>query len=417
MKKIILLLLFSVILGSSFVSAQTINAMDLLPSVTVSPSPQTGSFLEGSSFEVPILINTNGKSVNSIDLRINFSPHLLEVIDPSAGKSVVGVWIEPPTFNNKEGFASYVGVIPNGLVTNSGLVGSITFKAKKQGVASISISPSSSVLLNDGEGTETKVTFGQARYNIISKPPQEIEVFSPTHPLSSEWYTNNNVTLSWEPESGVEGFSTILDTKPFTNVENNITTTDSSISFEELSDGLHYFHIKQKKNGVWGATSHFLIRIDTTPPAVFKPKADYILASVGFIERALISFITTDSLSGLSHFEVGLIDKSEGVNSSPVFVQTESPFQVALEGKKSIEVIVRAIDNAGNVRDASVSVRAPYIVTKFLKDNLLYILIAIVLAGFVAIIIHYLFGHHIIAKIKKIRALLKKEEQEESQKD
>ena len=36
----------------------TVNAMKLLPKVEVSLSPRSGSFVEGSTCEVPIIINT-----------------------------------------------------------------------------------------------------------------------------------------------------------------------------------------------------------------------------------------------------------------------------------------------------------------------------------------------------------------------
>ena len=59
-------------------------------------------------------------------------------------------------------------------------------------------------------------------------------------------------------------------------------------------------------------------RYDT--PADFKPKAEYLVAATIMVERTLVSFLTTDNLSGIDHYEVGVIDKSQPATESPVFL-------------------------------------------------------------------------------------------------
>ena len=65
-----------------------INASQLLPRAEVSFAPQSGTFVEGSTFQVPILINTKGTSINGIDLKINFK-----------GVFRQSVWSSDPCFN------------------------------------------------------------------------------------------------------------------------------------------------------------------------------------------------------------------------------------------------------------------------------------------------------------------------------
>ncbi len=389
-----------------------VDASKLLAKAEVSFSPRAGSFEEGSTFQVPILVNTRNRSINGLEIRINFDSSKLSIINQTGGISIIGVWVEPPKYDNTKGTASYVGVIPGGIVTQSGLVGTITFKAKSTGFANVSIATNSKILLNDGLGTETIADFGRASYTILSKAPEGVQIFSETHPVQSSWYTNNSPIISWIKDEGVNGFSFEIDGKPNTVPDSVVDTEESTVSFNDLADGLWYFHIKAIKNNVWGATGHFLVRTDTAPPARFTPEVDYLVAAIILTDRTLVSFFTTDNLSGVNHYEVGIIDKSQPLTESPVFVEAQSPFQVPLQPDGKLEVIVRAVDNAGNVRDESVSVEAPFFLTKFVSDYIVYILAGIILLGFVILIMHYLFGHHVIRVLKKARQMINSEKED-----
>jgi len=390
----------------------SINASDLLARSALSFSPRSGSFEEGSTFQVPILVDTKNRSINGIEVRISFDKNKLSIVNPISGNSIIGVWAEPPKYDNTQGTASYVGVIPGGITTDSGLVGTITFKAKVSGRAVVTINPLSKVLLNDGLGTVTILDYGRAEYTIFPKAPEGVQVFSETHPIQSDWYNNNTAVISWLKDEGVEGFSFELDNRPNTIPDNSIDTIDTTTSFD-LNEGLWYFHIKASKSGMWGTTGHFLIRIDTTPPAEFKPQTDYLVAAIILTERTLVSFFTTDNLSGLDHYEVGIIDKNQPLTESPVFVEANSPFQVPLVEDGSLQVIVRAVDKAGNIRDASVDVRAPFVFEKFFDDYMLYILAGIILLGLVMLILHYLVGHHILRHLRRGMQIAKREEMQE----
>ncbi len=392
--------------------AQTIkiDASKLIARVELSISLRSASFVEGSTFEVPILIDTKGVSINGIDIKVNFDKDKLEIVRPSSNQSIIGIWVEPPSYDNTRGVASYVGVIPNGIKTSSGSVGTITFRAKKIGKAVVSINANSKVLLNDGQGTEALVDLGRSEYTILPKAPEGVKIFSETHPFQSEWYNNDSPTVFWDKDPGVGGFGYVLDDKPLTIPKNTLILNEVTKSFQNLDDGLWYFHIKANKNGAWGTTGHFLMRIDTAPPADFKPEVNYLLAAIGFSERVLVSFFTTDNLSGVDHYEVGVIDKDQPATASPVFVQADSPFQVSLTSN-NLNVIVRAVDKAGNIRDVSTDVGAPPSPGKFIEENLVYILFAIILAGLVGLAFHYLVGHHIIRYFRKAVELVETEEQ------
>lgn len=384
-----------------------IRASDLRGSSDLFVSPRTASFLDGSTFEVPVYINTNKKSINAIDLRIKFNADVLTIVNPSEGKSIIGIWVEPPTYDNTKGTAHLVGTIPGGISTDSGLITTLVFRAKVPGTAVVSISDASQVLLNDGAGTATDLNVGRGTYTITPRPPEGVKVYSETHPFQDKWYNNNNPTISWDKDPGVTGFSFELDSKPTTIPGNNIVDTTVK-SYPDLSDGIWYFHIKALKAGVWGNTTHFLVKIDTTPPAAFKPTLEYLGAAV--INRFLVSYSTTDNLSGVDHYEVGVIDKSRPVTEAPAFVEASSPYQLPFDTISSARLIVRAFDRAGNIRDVSVDAKVPFLPTKIIVDNAVMILLTILIIIIIAFIVHYFYGHKIIRKIERGVQLLKNEE-------
>jgi hypothetical protein len=381
-----------------------VDASTLIPKSILFLSPSTATILEGSTIDVPVFINTEGNSINTIHLSVNFDPTKMIITRPSNINSIIGIYVDPPTFSNTDGSMELSGVIPNGITTGSGLITTITFKAISAGQATVSISDSSKVLANDGQGTEVETQFDTGVYTIIPQSPGGPNVFSETHPFQDMWYNNNSPQVAWSENPGVTDFSYILDDKPFTIPDNNMNSTSTFMAYQNLSDGIWYFHIKEKKEGVWGLTTNFMIRIDTSPPAAFKPEVSFLTSSSS--RQVLVSFFTTDSLSGLDHYEVGIVPKN-GINESPAFVQTSSPYQFSLQPSEEVRIIVRAFDKAGNSLDESVDTNSPSGTLAFFEQNYLIILLLLIL------LIDFLFGHKLIPHIGRIIKAVEKEEKEE----
>lgn len=355
----------------SFSFAQNSNQISegSIEKVEISISPRTGSFIEGSNFEVPIIINTNSQSIKKIDIKVNYDKDRLSIVDPSGIKSIIGSWDHLPSYDNYKGILSYEGSIPEGIVTESGLLGTIKFKAISSGSAIININQSSSVILNDNLNTKASIDYGRAEYSIIKKVSDGPTIFSETHPSESKWYNNNSPIVSWQKNIGINGYSFELDNKPFTVPDNIVDSEDTTTSFNNLSDGLWYFHIKENKNGAWGTTGHFLIKIDTIPPAEFTPEENSFSASTILSGRSLVSFFTTDNLSGVDHYEIGTIDKSQPITEAPVFVEATSPYQVPVLKDSTLKVIVRAIDKAGNLQQGYIDITSSINFERIIKNN------------------------------------------------
>ncbi|MES2216458.1 MAG: cohesin domain-containing protein [Patescibacteria group bacterium] len=385
-----------------------IDASSLLPKVNIFFTPQTATFIEGSTFEVPVYVNTKGSSINTIEMYLSFDPSRLSIIEPSAGKSIIGLWLEAPSYDNTKGRVKIVGSIANGITTSSGLILSMKFKAINTGKTEIRVLDTSRILSNDGVGTPVAFDANRATYSIVPKPPEGVTVFSDTHPFEDQWYNNTNPVLSWDQDPGVTGFSYAFDNTPTTAPDNELEASSTTFSATDVKDGIWYFHIKAQKQGVWGGTTHRIVRIDSTPPAEFKPTVNYLSAAA--INRLLVSFFTTDSLSGLDHYEVGVIDKREDSTASPVFVQAESPFQIPFTVTDKQRVIVRAFDRAGNVRDASLDVEAPNSIVDFLIRNIFWFLLGILVFVIILFILHYYFGHHVARHARRAMEIMSRED-------
>ncbi|MBX4197968.1 cohesin domain-containing protein [Candidatus Parcubacteria bacterium] len=408
---LIFILLFSFPLA--IFAQQVIQANPINQKATVFITPRSGTFLEGSTFEVPIFLNTHNNSINALQLEVKFDPKKLSIVKPSGGQSIIGIWVEPPSFSNTQGFVRIVGAIPNSITTESGLITTITFKAIASGPTTIFISKTTKVLASDGFGSEVPTSLDQAVYTIMRRPPEDVKVFSETHPFTDQWYNNDSPIVSWEKNPQVTDFSFTYDNKPFTIPDNIPDTEETTISFPDSAEGISYFHIKSRKKDVWGATTHFPIRIDTTAPAGFTPHVESLQTKTDEeSSRAIVSFFTTDNLSGIDHYEIGIIDQSTPADVSPAFVQSESPFLLPVNTEHGSRLIVRAFDRAGNVRDVSMNVSVPFALTTAIRSNVVWILALLLIIILILLLIHYLIGHKILANFKKALKIIHDEERQ-----
>ncbi|MDP3991264.1 MAG: cohesin domain-containing protein [Candidatus Nealsonbacteria bacterium] len=320
-------------------------------------SPNSGSFFVGSTFNVSIFINTGDENINAVKADLKFDPQKLQIASPTAGKSLISVWVAQPTYSNTEGRVSFQGGVPSpGINTSSGLISTITFRAAAPGKAVISLLDSSQALLDDGKGTNILSSLGNGEYVIQVPPPAGPSIYSSTHPDQNKWYKNSSPTFAWDKEEGVADFSYSLDHNFHTVPDNIAEGSQTIVSYTDLEDGIWYFHVKAKKAGYWGGTSHYVVQIDTSPPAVFSLVFEPALGSPTMTSREpIISFITTDSLSGLNYYELKVIDlrKTLEKKDTAFFVEVSSPYKLPPVNMGEYEIIVRAYDQALNFRDAS----------------------------------------------------------------
>lgn len=326
-------------------------------------SPSAGNFTVGNIFTVNVLVNTESAAINNVEATINFPSDLLEIVSVSRSGSIFSLWVEEPTFSNSVGALSFNGGLPTpGYNGSAGKVLSAVFRAKNEGSASLLFS-SAAVRANDGYGTNVFKTGVQALFNLVSekkplppkkeeipptsivgKVPEASSVFSPTHPDFNKWYNNKNPQFSWVLPADVNGVSIYFSQSSVSNpgpVSNGIFANKS---YENVADGVWYFHIKTRNSAGWGPITHFKIQIDTQPPEPFEIK--FIDGDETENPKPTVIFDTKDSLSGIDYYKIKIGEGDffsiapEVVKSNPYVLPPQTP------GKRSI--LVQAFDKAGN---------------------------------------------------------------------
>lgn len=370
-------------------------------------SPGSGTNTVGSTFDVSVLLNSRGQSINTVQVDVKFPPDKLRIVKPSSDQSLLAIWVEPPVYSNTAGTARLVGVIPNGITTSSGLVSTLTFEVIASGSATIEIQSSSRVLANDGLGTDVLTGYGRATFSLTPKPLDGVQVYSDTHPFGDQWYNNSSVNFILEKQEGITDFSYEFDNKPFTVPDNTPDTTEAIVNFEDVSDGVWYFHVKARKDGVWGTPTHLIVRIDTAPPAKFTPESQVLFS--GDQAKVFVSFFTTDAQSGIDHYEVGVIAADQPADESPVFVRSESPYQLPNILGKHFKVVVRAFDKAGNVTDEQITINISTSVISWIKAHIFWLL------GLVAVlmVLYGLVRLHLWNRVQRYKAVIRRMQEEE----
>ena len=325
---------------------------------TLSLGPGSGTFIVGGTFTVSVFLDTGNESANALDVTIAFPPDKLQVVSPSTGKSIIGIWASQPSFDNQRGLIRYQGGIPNpGINTTNGLVSTITFRAKTTGRAVVRFEDSSKVFLNDGLGTEFLGNTISGVYELVLPPPEGPIVSSATHPDQSRWYNASTALLEFASNQDVDGYSYVLDDQPIGVPDDISEGSQSSVSYKNLPSGTRYFHIRALKDGTWGGITHFAINVDTEPPAEFP--VDIVPSKKTVRKNPIISFETTDYHSGLDHYEIKLINLTsppaggDGKQEQAFFIEASSPYIPTLT-LGNYDVIVRAFDKAGNERTTKV---------------------------------------------------------------
>ena len=319
--------------------------------------PQSGTFTTGNTFDVSVFVNTSGQNVNAVKVDLKFDPEKLQVITPAKGLSAVGVWIFPPSFSNTKGRVTLQGGFSGqGINTSEGLVSVIVFEAVSQGKTEVNFLDSSLVLVGEKEGVNILTSVNRGIYDIIPSPPKGPQIFSESHPDQNRWYKNNSPVFSWEKIEETNAYSYKLDDDPYGEPDNVIDVRSTSISFEEVEDGIRYFHLKAKKGQAWGGTSHFRVMVDTAPPLKFEPYLEPFSLSSG--NYLLIYFNTKDLLSGIDHYKVRIADLTDPEHIAlSGWVREESPSRISTEKSGTFRILVRAFDKAGNFQEGKIQAK------------------------------------------------------------
>lgn len=312
-------------------------------------TPSKANFNVGDEFFASVKLNTGGTPTNAVKAILYFPKDKLEVIDISKDGSIFTLWPEEPKFSNETGEISFLGGLPHpGFNGSDGNLLSIKFKAKEKGGVNLDFGESA-VLASDGRGTNIFSYGERASYTL--KPLAPV-VFSFTHPEQEKWYSSKNVEFRWKPLLGITDVSFILDKNPDSESDNISEGILDSKTYQDLDDGIWYFHLKTKDElsppageASWSAARHFAVRIDTIPPRPFEIAVNNEGDSTN--PHPILYFDVSDEHSGIDYYRVQFENGDSVILANPGINQ----YQLPLQEPGTHQIVVQAYDKAGNFRE------------------------------------------------------------------
>lgn len=321
------------------------------PTATLYFLPKIGNYKIGQIFQVKVMVNTNGQAINAIESTIDYSDDTLQATSLSRS-NLISLWAKEPSYNNSH--VNFSGGIPSPGFTGTSNLLTINFKAVAEGEAWLKFTNPTSVLANDGYGTDILSSTGTASFKIqlaekqptappITPPPTvgepQIMVSSPTHPDQNRWVANQDIIFNWQRTKNVTNFSYVLDHNSETIPDNYGEGLVITTSYLSIDDGIWYFHIKGRANQSWGPVTHYRVQIDASPPYDFKIISEESIPTANPSPR--FRFEAKDDLSGIDRYEIA-IDQSNWLKT------TDNSYQVQNLSVGRHNLMVRAIDRAEN---------------------------------------------------------------------
>ena len=348
-----------------FVFIFSFGIFSRVEAASLSFSPSSGTYNTGQTFSVSVYVSSPDQVMNAVSGVITFPADKLQVTSLSKSGSIINLWVQEPSFSNRpaggQGTVNFEGIVLNpGFQENNGKIISITFKAKTIGTASLSFI-SSSVLANDGQGTNILTNIGKATY-VLENPaetpvapkaetpsktigtPNAPEIISSTHPDPNKWYQATTARFSWQIGDDITSDSVTIDKNPRTIPQTVFSPAITSKEITDLSEGVWYFHAQLKNSYGWGDVTHFRVGIDTTPPDPFTIQTDNGNDSTN--PQPILKFKAYDALSGIDHYEIK-IGEIQNLQVPAAEVANGS-YKIPVSPPGKYAVIIRAVDQAGN---------------------------------------------------------------------
>ena len=326
-------------------------------------APSMGTYSVGATFDVGVKVNTDGKSINTAEATLTFDPTKIEISKISKTGSIFSLWVSEPTFSNTDGVITFAGGKPSpGYTGSSGSLITVTFKGLTAGGTNINFS-SASVLADDGLGTNILSSLISGAYTITTKeitttPPPTTPVtptapsgtpsapviISLTHSEEDKWYSHNDPEFSWQLPSGVTGVSVLLHQKATANPGSQSDGLITSKKFDDMEDGIWYFHIKFQNQYGWSSIIHRKVLIDTHSPEFLEIQVDNKNDPTN--PAPILHFKSSDALSGIEYYEIK-VEETDSVQLSAASL-THNPYKLPVQSPGTPTILVRAADGAGN---------------------------------------------------------------------
>jgi hypothetical protein len=229
---------------------------------------------------------------------------------------------------------------------------------------------SGSVLANDGRGTNVLSSMSGGTFTAeaaTSQPAPEVvieyvpqantpsapKITSTSHPDSSSWYTNKTAGLSWTVPPDVTGMRTLLDKNPNSIPSKVYDTPQSSLTLQDLEEGVSYFHLQFKNADGWGRVTHYRLGIDTEDPSGFSVSLASSSDPTNPEQTLIAAFSDEESGSPITRYLISVDGEAP-----TEFVDSENSGHIILPALEPgyHTIAIEAFDAAGNSAVDTISI-------------------------------------------------------------
>ncbi len=298
--------------------------------------PQQISLMPGEEALVDVRIDTEGESINAVELEGSLSGVAATLRGIDNAGSAIDVFIEQPNIKGKSSFR-LVGGIPAGL-SGEHLLARVALRGELPGRATLAFVPSAvKVLLADGTGKSVSVDVMSSAVSVLPPSKDYVAITSLTHPDETQWYAATKAQIHFELEPGAS-YSYVITRDPL-EVPDDVADRpggsaqwQGDLKLDDVPEGITYFAVKKVGSNV---VSRYRLMNDVSDPVWLEVKKN---AGISETEgRSFLTFLADDQISGIEYYEVH-IDSEE-----PFTALSPQP----LPDEYSI-IALRAYDQAGN---------------------------------------------------------------------
>lgn len=290
-----------------------------------------GLIRTGEQLVVELQLDSAGRQINAAELHLNYPPENLQLVRIGRELSAFNQWPEEPKWDAMAGTVTIIGGRPGGLIAHQAVLATLYFEVRQSGSASVQLRDSQ-IFLHDGRGTAADLPSATLELTPADPLIGGLVLRSTTHPTLDSWSRDGKIEVSWDLESGTL-FSYLLSPDRLAGPDELPEQAADRASYANLADGVYYFSMRVRDDQDWSAVSQRRFLLDATPPEPFT------IQTIIVDNRSLLSWSTTDAMSGVAVYRLLL----DGRDRGPI----TNPWPVSQKWRGH-GVSIMAVDAAGN---------------------------------------------------------------------
>ncbi len=324
---------------------------------TMKVRPGAGVYAVGQQQQMSVVVYSGGEKIGAIEARLHFDPAVLRIDTLNFDRSICSPdMILEKSFDNTRGTLSIACAVSEQIFSDvRGILADVTFIPVVTGNAAFIFDENTHVFAADGLATDVLRTVTSGAYRVFDEKDisgffssKSIVIpYSLTHENSTKWYPSRTIVVSWPKIPGAS-YEYEISQDPSPTIANPQMTFLGSVSLLASTDGIFYFKVAPKKEGVTGLPTILQIKVDTTPPEKPTIQASNLSIKKNDIVRFQLS--SEDAASGMQKNFYVRVDGSLWL---PTFSNIYMPFTET----GTHVVSVRVFDNAENYSESQVTIK------------------------------------------------------------